>query len=172
MTEQWKLFHKSTRYDWFISDQANIKRVNSGIKNNGKIKMIKTYITGGVTGSRYQAISINSAPDKYLHRIVAKAFIANPDNKETVNHKDANKLNNSVSNLEWASYTENAMHANSMGINVEHARSLTYEQALEIRELWVTTDLRLIDLAKMYEVYSGTIKNIVKFKTYKEKGEA
>ena len=172
MQEEYRQFHKSTRYNWYVSNLGNIKRINSGVKRNGRVKQISTYTTGGMPGNQYKAISINNASSKYVHRIVATAFIPNPNNKKTVNHKDGNKHNNHVENLEWSSYTENAIHANSIGINVEHARSLTYEQALEIRELWVTTDLRLIDLAKMYEVYSGTIKNIVKFKTYKEKGEA
>ena len=42
-----------------------------------------------------------------VHRLVAEAFIPNPQNLETVNHKDENKLNNSVSNLEWLSRKDN-----------------------------------------------------------------
>ena len=45
-----------------------------------------------------------------LHRIVAKAFIKNPDNKDAVNHIDGNKLNNCVNNLEWVSNRENSCH--------------------------------------------------------------
>jgi hypothetical protein len=48
---------------------------------------------------------------EYVHRIIAKCFIPNIDNKKCVNHKDGNKHNNSVDNLEWVTYSENHLHA-------------------------------------------------------------
>jgi hypothetical protein len=57
-----------------------------------------------------------TAGSKYIHRLVAQCFIPNPLQKRTVNHKDGNKQNNDVSNLEWMTYSENHIHAfNKLG---------------------------------------------------------
>ena len=67
-------------------------------------------------------------PDKpknlLIHTLVAKAFIKNPDNKKLVNHKDGNKHNNTVSNLEWSTYKENRQHAIKTGLVNPHKNSI------------------------------------------------
>lgn len=51
-----------------------------------------------------------------IHRLVATAFIENPDNKPIINHIDGNKLNWDISNLEWSTYSENTIHAYKTGL--------------------------------------------------------
>lgn len=53
-----------------------------------------------------------------VHRWIAEIFIPNDLNKPFINHKDGNKLNNSIDNLEWVTNSENVKHAYSIGLNV------------------------------------------------------
>ena len=77
---------------------------------NRKPRKIKSRI--GTIG--YLCVDLNFDgvwKQKYIHRLIAETFIPNPENKPTVNHKDGNKLNNNISNLEWNTYSENNQHA-------------------------------------------------------------
>lgn len=59
----------------------------------------------------YIVVSLGKHNNKAIHRLVAEAFISNPENKPHVNHIDGNKANNVLANLEWATVSENAIHS-------------------------------------------------------------
>ena len=68
------------------------------------------WLKPGISKSGYESVELFSegiGKRLLVHRLVAGAFIPNPDNKEQVNHKDENKRNNSVQNLEWSTRKEN-----------------------------------------------------------------
>lgn len=73
--------------------------------------------TSKKTGYVEVALSFNHKMSyKLIHRLVAEAFIPNPDNLPQVNHKDGNKQNNQACNLEWVSCSDNIKHAVSSGL--------------------------------------------------------
>ena len=87
-----------------LSDYTITK--NGEIINNRNGKKLKPQ----PNGKGYLRISIGGKL-QFVHRLVAEKYIPNPENKPQVNHKDGNKLNNSVENLEWVSNMENRQHA-------------------------------------------------------------
>lgn len=104
--EQWKKIDKFDNY--MISNYGNIKTA----KKNKLLKPSKN--TWGYLGV---ILYKNGNSKRYqIHRLVASAFIPNLENKEEVNHKDGNKLNNHVDNLEWVTRSENMKHAYANGL--------------------------------------------------------
>jgi hypothetical protein len=99
--------------DRFVNNYPKGKRLLKGrelscslAKNGYKYVSMTSKTKQGIKGSNY-----------LLHRIIAETFIPNPLNLETVNHKDGNKTNNCVDNLEWLSNSDNVKHAWDTGLS-------------------------------------------------------
>lgn len=115
MKEIWKNIDGFDNYK--ISNFGRIKSLNYYNKTN-KEKIMKPYIQP----NGYNKITLwknKKSYQFYVHRLVAQTFIPNPNNLETVNHKDENKSNNKVSNLEWMTQGDNVNYNNGRKRRVE-----------------------------------------------------
>jgi hypothetical protein len=96
------------------------------VSNTGKIRSLKRNIIFKDRIDKYgykKATLQNCGEIKHftIHRLVAIAFIPNINNYPQINHKDGDKLNNNVSNLEWCTGKQNQRHAVNLGLrNVDH----------------------------------------------------
>ena len=153
------------RYEDFYH-VSNYGRVKSFCKGN--VCILKPQLKNG-----YLAINFHVGKKLIthtIHRLVAEAFIPNPDAKPQVNHLDGHKLNNYVDNLEWATASENICHAHDMGLTI-HSKggdrsdaALTNKQARYVRDNPAGLTGRA--LAKMFGVNPNTISLIQLGKTY------
>ena len=89
-------------YDYEVSNFGNVRNINTGriLKQNRD-------------GSGYYCVDLrkkNVRTIKKIHRLVAEAFIPNPNNKKCVDHINNDRHNNNIENLRWVSYSENNMN--------------------------------------------------------------
>jgi len=131
-------------------------------------------------GNWYVNVVLIKNNKKYLmsvHTLVATHFIPNPNDKPQVNHKDGDKSNNDVNNLEWCTASENTQHAFDTKLCTrDHrihdvVRTISMNTAREIRHIRETKKYTYKKLAEMFNVSSDTVGDIVRGETYKEKWE-
>jgi hypothetical protein len=121
MEENWKDI-KGYEGLYTININGQIKSVGRKVKHRSGFKTIPDRIMSIANNtSGYKSISLckNGIGKSYqLHRLVAIAFIPNPNNKPQVNHIDGNKQNNNINNLEWVSAKENSQHSYDNGLSI------------------------------------------------------
>lgn len=161
-------------------EQTKLKNYsNYIIRSNGEIYSLYKNITmNQVLQERIGYYRIQLKADDgnknnlLAHRLVALAFIPNPENKPEVNHIDGNKLNNDVSNLEWATKHENMKHAHHLKLRDNNGTGnprnlLTEKEVLDIYDK-LLDGARVSDLATSYNVSRPTISDIKAKRNWQE----
>ena len=143
------------------------------VSDDGRVRNRKGIILKGAKGkSGYLHVVLskyNTPKTLDIHRLVAITFVHNKDNKGYVNHKDGNKHNNRVENLEWVSARENTYHAtifglkNDLGSNSSNSK-LTENQVLEIRLL--ANSLTNKEIAERYSISEQYVPLLLNYKRW------
>ena len=166
--EEWKDI-KSTNGEYSVSNFGRVRSNERTImRSNGrKYKVTETILKDIVDSEGYHRVNLGRFYMAKIHREVAKAFIENPLNLKEVNHKNGDKSDNSVENLEWITHGDNIRHAFENAF-VIRKRKLSDEQIHEIRRRYkprcrkngARAMAREFGLKRVYmwEVASGKVK--------------
>ena len=143
------------------------------IKNNKTGKILKPYLTRGYL--RVSLYNDSGRKCKLVHRLVAEAFLPNPENKSDVNHINGCKTDANVCNLEWVSASENMAHAHSNGlrpvVNTQGENNgfakLTEIKVFQIKLMLTEGKLTQSEIASMFGVSRSAIKDIKTGRTWR-----
>lgn len=150
MEISWKrLIYQGKDYGdyYLVSNTGEIKGVKTGKIRSKNILHTGYYFVSGSLGSRESKITFK------VHKAVAETFIPNPHNLPIVNHKDGNKLNNHVSNLEWCTNQENIIHAIEIGL---------YEPAKSNKKKIVQLDKNTYELIRVFNSSADALRALEK----------
>ena len=150
-----------TRGKYHISNTGSVK---SFAQNRPKI--LSTQIDK--VGYESVKLYIDGSHKRYsVHRLVAKAFISNPNNKPEVNHKNGIKHDNRYSNLEWVTRSENMVHADRNGYLSDKkgyknpASNFSKADVYEIMSLYPQGWFTQKEIANAYNVHTSTIQRLI-----------
>lgn len=135
-----------------ISNTGEVK----SIYYNKKPKILKKSMT---TTGYYKVGLWKNKRKKSLrvHKLVAKAFIPNPENKPNINHIDGNPLNNHRGNLEWCTQQENVIHAIKIGLKQKF-----YIPKSKLKQLYINERKSMKEIGDMYGVSNTVIADRLK----------
>lgn len=169
-----EVFKDVVGYEGFykISNIGNVKSLSRTILKNGiypfksKEKNLKNRFNNNYY---YVTLCKNNTYKTFRnHRLIAMAFIPNPNNKPMVNHINGIKTDNRIENLEWCTSKENVNHAistgliNQNGVNSINSR-LTEKEILEIRSL----NLPHLEISEKYNISKSYVSSIKRRRTWK-----
>ncbi|UGO48066.1 HNH endonuclease [Bacillus phage vB_BanS_Skywalker] len=149
------------------------------IDKKGNIRHYKSKVLKLIVSTKgYMTINIsmNSKQRKHnIHRLVALAFIPNPEGKDTVNHKNGDKTDNNVTNLEWSTNQENQIHAWETGLKESIKGECRYNSKLKEEDvIWIRSnyiprhpEFNQKAIAKKFGISKETVSHIINKRKWK-----
>lgn len=151
-----------------VSNTGKIRSLDRVVNIQKHTKKIKGKILSAGNADGYRNVVLSKdgkGKTRFIHRLVAMAFLGQPLPGQEVNHKDEDRANNHVQNLEWVFHRENLHHTwNRSPHKKAHwstsgSNKLTPREVLRIRE--IGRSMKQKDIAKMFNVSRQTISNIL-----------
>lgn len=170
--ERWAIIDEFP--DYAISTLGRVKSFSRLVATYQGMRMTKERILKIQKGPRgYSIIGLLKDKKHYspiVHRLVAKAFIPNPENKATVNHINFDITDNRVENLEWCTQKENNLHSQVNNRKVcgekSHFSRLRAADVFDIRRIYSEDKLNQYEIADIYGVCQSTVWKIVNNKKW------
>lgn len=157
--ESFRQTHEDSKY--FVSDMGRV------VSLAGRLPII---LKPAVKDNGYLFVGLSGVAN-LVHRLVATAFIENPNGLPEVNHLDFNKTNNRASNLAWSSHAENMAHARAggrFGFRADHPMAKLTEKDVVFIRSQIAEGKTQSELAALFGVQQTTISAIRRNKIWKE----
>lgn len=152
---------------------SNLGRVKSLKDNIGNHRILIKKLSLNKNGYFFVRLWKNGiAKNCYIHRLTMVGFNSNVENKRTINHKDGNKQNNNIDNLEWNTYSENENHAYKLGLKsgllgkLNPSAKLNQDEVDLIRKLRNEYKIKLKTLSSLFDISIATISLISRNKLW------
>lgn len=172
MTEEWRPIVGYEKY-YEVSNFGRVRSLDRIITRKNRWNKISEFLLKGkiLTGrirknGYYNVIMCSENTNRFemsIHRAVGLTFIPNPENKKTVNHKDGNKGNNHIKNLEWSTHSENLKHSFSSGFSKSYGRKFRHRTIVEVKSIikMYNKNIPMTKIAGKFKTSTATVHRIV-----------
>lgn len=171
--EEWR---KIEGYDYEISNFGNLRSMDrityskEGVPRSRKGRFCSLESR---TRDGYVKVGISKYGREktiMLHRLVAQAFLPNPENLSEVNHKNAIKTDNRVENLEWVDRKTNELHSVELNLKFkgDFKRKFTNDQVISIRNEYASGNVSISSIARKYNADRRTVYYVISRRYYKD----